>query len=217
MHLTTGPQTDAAKAITSQNARTHGLSAKTLIVSPDDQREFDQLHDKLAAECDPQGALEEELFRQIVHAQWNMRRCDVAELKLCAETGTDPVFADDPLTQRRLDRIQRYRNAHHRAWHRALRELRELQTNRCILADADRPRPPLADEMKLLRYLDAHSRLAARREKIGHVVADAEFKHWWNLQERSLAESAAAADAELAARKAEAVNTAASADTAEAA
>jgi hypothetical protein len=219
MHLSTGPQTEAAKAITSQNARTHGLSAKMLIVSLDDQPEFDELQSKLLAECAPHGALEEELFRQIVHAQWNLRRCDVAELKLCAETepvaqgdpscgqkqSVDPVFSDDPAILRRLDRIQRYRNAHNRAWHRALRELRELQTNRYFLADTGSPRPPLANEMKVLRYLDAHSRIKARDAATEHREADTEFKEWWNRQERSLAETVAAADRENQPAAAEAV------------
>jgi hypothetical protein len=225
MRLKTGPQTDAAKAVTSQNARTHGLSAKVLLVLPDDQPQFDQLRDKLLVECKPEGALEEELFRQIVNAQWNLRRCDCAEQEIFAATGAaaqrdpscgktpaaqgdpscgkamDPFTSDDEKIQRQLDRVQRYRTTHTRAWHRALRELRNLQTNRLFLADADSPRPPLADEMKLLRYLDAHSRIKARDAAGNHRQADTEFKQWWNRQERSLAEAVAAADAEIAARR----------------
>jgi hypothetical protein len=211
MRLKTGPQTDAGKAVTSQNARTHGLTAKKLLVLPEERPEFDQLHDQLLDECKPEGVLENELFRQILHAQWNLRRCDqveqeifdavqvVAKVDPASGKSLDPLHHGDNDVPRQLDRIQRYRTAHNRAWHRALRELRNLQTNRLLLADADAPRPPLADEMKHVRYLDARSR-AHRNAKTTHTEADHQLKRSSNNREQALAKSPS--DAEPAAGKA---------------
>jgi hypothetical protein len=177
MRLKTGPQTDAGKAVTSQNARTHGITAKTLLVRPEDRAEFDQLHDQLRYECKPQGVLENELFRQILHAQWNLRRCDqveqeifdalqvVAKVDPSSGKSLDPLHHADNGVPCQLDRIQRYRTAHNRAWHRALRELRALQTNRMI-ANPNAENVPLADRMKVTRHLDAQSRITARVNKI---------------------------------------------------
>jgi hypothetical protein len=200
MHLTTGPQSPAAKAAVAQNARTHGLTGKALIILPAQQAEFDALAATLASELAPHGALEHELARQLLHAQWNLRRCDAAEMALQSDPDCDPLASTDEALQRQLDRVHRYRRAHLRAWHAALRELRHLQTNRVLQATPEpdpeasaTPHTPLVDEMKLARFDALQSTRAVAEARINDLearansrLAETEFQQWWNHEERKL-------------------------------
>ena len=56
--LSTGPRTAEGKARSSQNARTHGLTASQLFIPAESREEFDKLHDELQADIRPQGALQ---------------------------------------------------------------------------------------------------------------------------------------------------------------
>ena len=91
--LSTGPRTAAGKAISSRNARTHGLCSRDLIVQPHEQPEFAELLQAHRAELQPQGALEQTQFDLIVHATWNLRRIRRMEAGLCR--GLDPLAALD--------------------------------------------------------------------------------------------------------------------------
>ena len=64
----------------------------------------------------------------MVLATWNQRRCRLAEIKVMAECeqGVDPLL--DPGKAKQLDRISLYGRRHDAAFHRALRALRQLQT-----------------------------------------------------------------------------------------
>src|SRR5207245_743754 len=70
----TGPVTSEGKARVSQNALRHGLTARHLVIRPDEQEDFDQLQSELLAELDPQGATEALTFHELLHAAWNLRR-----------------------------------------------------------------------------------------------------------------------------------------------
>src|SRR5204863_3115876 len=72
--LSTGPRTTEGKTRVSQNTLRHGLTAKHLVIRDDEREEFTALQDALAAELDPQGALEVLTFRELVHAAWNLNR-----------------------------------------------------------------------------------------------------------------------------------------------
>ena len=116
----TGPRTSEGKARVAQNAIKHGLTSRHLIIRPDEQEEFDDLQTSLYVELDPQGAIETVTFHDLVHAAWNLHRlrrmeaeCDLAD------------FAA-------YDRISRYQARTQRAYYKALKELRVLQTNRVL-------------------------------------------------------------------------------------
>jgi hypothetical protein len=127
--LSTGPVTPEGKARVAQNAVAHGLTARHLVVRDDDREEFESLRESLAAEIDPQGALETFTFAELLHAAWNLQRFR----RLEAETsmGTIDDFTD-PQTTAVLDRLSRYQSRAQRAYFRALAELRTLQTNRAL-------------------------------------------------------------------------------------
>jgi hypothetical protein len=127
--LSTGPTTPEGKSRSSQNALRHGLTARHLIVREDQRQQFDELHNALLEEIDPQGAMENFTFHQLVHAAWNLERFRALEADLMVN-GLDPILDDS--AAKTLDRLQRYAARAERSYYRALKELRTLQTDRAL-------------------------------------------------------------------------------------
>jgi hypothetical protein len=125
----TGPRTVEGKARVGQNAVRHGLTARHPVVRDDEREEFAALRDGLAAELDPQGAVEEVVFQQVLLAAWNLQR--FSRLEAEASTGTLEDFTN-PATVAILDRLSRYQTRAQRDWSKGIAELRILQTNRAL-------------------------------------------------------------------------------------
>ena len=141
--LSTGPRTAEGKTRVSQNALRHGLTAKHLVIRDDEREEFAALQDALAAELDPQGAVEILTFRELLHAAWNLQRFRRIEAEFCSGNATELL---DPEITSVLDRLSRYQARSQRAYYKAIGELRILQTNRALrafkLAEEDVPEVP---------------------------------------------------------------------------
>jgi hypothetical protein len=129
----TGPRTPEGQSRSSQNARTHGLTARNLIVAPDEQEEFEELLQDYKTDVKPQGAAQQTLFDQLVEAAWNLRRVRRQETKLCSNI-SDLDLLDDDEIQKKLDRLARHKVRIERTFHRSLKELKALQTNTVIQA-----------------------------------------------------------------------------------
>ena len=127
--LSTGPRTEEGKARSSQNARTHGLTASQLLIASEDREEFDDLHAQLQADVRPQGALQQTLFEQLVASAWNLRRIRRMEAELMAAAQTYLDILDNPQLTQNLDRLARHQTPFERSFHRSLRELKSLQTD----------------------------------------------------------------------------------------
>jgi hypothetical protein len=125
----TGPRTPEGKERSSQNATRHGLTSTRLIVQDDEREEFEELQSSLREEVRPEGALEQDVFTQLVHASWNLRRSRRLEAEQFVG-GVDPLT--DPNREKQMDRLARYQARIERSYYRALKELRALQTNRMI-------------------------------------------------------------------------------------
>src|SRR4030042_898187 len=72
----TGPQTPQGKAVVSQNALKHGLSARHDVITTESQAEFDLHRDALLAELAPIGPMESILADRIVSLSWRLKRAD---------------------------------------------------------------------------------------------------------------------------------------------
>jgi hypothetical protein len=96
-------------------------------VSPDQQTEFDELHQALREEIAPQGALEQISFNQLLHAAWKQQSIARMEEELLLG-GLEAI--QEKQTAQTLDRLHRYAATADRAYYRALKELRALQTAR---------------------------------------------------------------------------------------
>ena len=70
----TGPRTNEGKARSAQNALKHGLLARDAVLPDEDPADFDRQLCDLEDTIEPKNALEFELVRQIVDAQWRLRR-----------------------------------------------------------------------------------------------------------------------------------------------
>jgi hypothetical protein len=125
----TGPRTPEGKERSSQNATRHGLTSTRLIVHDDEREEFEELQSCLREEVRPEGALEQDVFTQLIHASWNLRRSRRLEAEQFVN-GVDPLT--DPDREKQMDRLARYQARHERSNYRALKELRTLQTN-CMI------------------------------------------------------------------------------------
>ena len=150
----TGPRTAEGKARSSRNALKHGLTAAELVIQSGEESEFDELLADLQDNLQPRGALEDILFNQIVHAAWNLRRTRLLEVLLQEESEDrgDPILDGGMVS--RMARLGRYAACAERSMYRALRELRLLQTNRCLLGTAQPESgeiAPLADCKELTK------------------------------------------------------------------
>ncbi len=122
--LSTGPQSIEGKAISSQNARKHGLSAKFIALSDDERPAFEELEADLREEVSPSGPLQEIVFRELLAAAW--KRDVVNTLLYEASASTRDLFSDE--TSDRVRKLQRHKNDQDRAFNRAMRQLKDLQT-----------------------------------------------------------------------------------------
>ncbi|MBY0506135.1 MAG: hypothetical protein K2X03_19620 [Bryobacteraceae bacterium] len=139
----TGPRTEAGKAKVSQNANRHNLTGR-LRIRDDEQDAFTSFEESHREQIAPTGALELTVFAQFIAAAWNLQRIETLQSEALANS-------DFPL----LDRLTRYHGHHERSFHRALKELKALQTAREIaerLANPNKPdHLPLADLAKVQR------------------------------------------------------------------
>lgn len=70
----TGPRTHQGRAIISQNAIKHGLSAQQAIISSESQADFELYRDRMLDELDPIGPMESMLAERIVSLSWRLKR-----------------------------------------------------------------------------------------------------------------------------------------------
>jgi hypothetical protein len=71
-----GPATSAGKAASAQNATTHGLYAKAVVLASESQADFDELRDSFLARFLPADPVELELVDGMVKTRWLIRRLD---------------------------------------------------------------------------------------------------------------------------------------------
>lgn len=70
----TGPKTKKGKAVSKYNAVKHGLTAASLLLPDENQRDLKDFADDLYNDIQPKGALESLLAERIVFAGWKLRR-----------------------------------------------------------------------------------------------------------------------------------------------
>jgi hypothetical protein len=75
----TGPNTPQGKAVVSQNALKHGLSARHDVITTESQADFDLHRDALLAELAPIGPMESILADRIVSLSWRLKRADLIQ------------------------------------------------------------------------------------------------------------------------------------------
>jgi hypothetical protein len=130
--VSTGPTTPEGKARSSQNARKHGLTAAQFVIAAEDREEFEEFLAELQTEICPQGPLQQILFDQVVAAAWNLRRIRIMEAEITAQAASYADILNNPDLTAKLDRLARHNTRIERTFHRALREIKALQTDAAL-------------------------------------------------------------------------------------
>jgi predicted DNA binding CopG/RHH family protein len=135
---------------------------------------FESLRAALFEELDPQGITEVLTFNEILHAAWNLHRFRLIE----AQHAADPATLEDPAQAAFLDRLGRYQARAQRAYYRALKELRTLQTSRALRSvklteEEDRELPVLADINELTKQ--THSEVTAKALRLADKMINIEI------------------------------------------
>ncbi len=81
--LSTGPRTEAGKAASSANALSHGLTAASTVVLPEEDADaFERLRQGVIADLDPAGVLQEALAQRVAVLLWRLDRAARLEAEL---------------------------------------------------------------------------------------------------------------------------------------
>jgi hypothetical protein len=158
-----GPVTPEGKAKSALNAVTHGLASSAIVLTTESKEKYEALLASYLEKCDPDGPIENDLVEEIVAAKWQQRRVatmiaaliDVAMDRMEKEIGAEfenidnaarTALAFDKQAQQSatLALLNRYATRHARDYHRALRQLREIQSER-----RDQNDPPPSPNEKL--------------------------------------------------------------------
>jgi hypothetical protein len=70
----TGPRSQQGKAIISQNALKHGLSATQTVINTENQQEFDRHSQQILDEFNPETPMEYILVDRLVNLSWRLKR-----------------------------------------------------------------------------------------------------------------------------------------------
>jgi len=95
-----GPITPEGKQASSQNARTHGLTAQAIVIEGESPDEFNQHWQEFIDEHQPQTKTEQELVHRMAVASWRLRRgytreASIINLKMIDQTEQmDEKYAD---------------------------------------------------------------------------------------------------------------------------
>ena len=125
--LSTGPVTDAGKAISAQNNFRHGLTGAFCVLPDENVDEFNQLHTDLSEEHRPTTATESVLVNDMARHYWLYQRA------LRLQEGCFAADLTAGATQNQLNLFLRYATTHERAFRRALADLLKLRKERLRL------------------------------------------------------------------------------------
>jgi hypothetical protein len=164
----TGPVTEEGKQTSSRNAITCGLFTQNEYVRPGEEDEFARFCLAFRNDLNPEGAAEETLATVMVSASWRIRRCALVETGLAPASDLDPM-QDDSCSSLQ-NSVDRARSRAFNLFHRAMADLRRLQTDKRIRLElSDEPDdnlPDLTDYRSVTRALCDNATQILRAKKI---------------------------------------------------
>jgi hypothetical protein len=164
----TGPRTAEGKARVSRNATKHGLNSAQIFVPEGEEEIFEEFSNGLRDQIRPVGTLEDDLFDQLLHAAWNLRRIRILEAEMLASSDIDPLL--DDAAEQKTNRLARHQSRYERSYHRVLATLRNQQTNRALAGlfqdlTGEEPESELADNDFLIKQTQQEARDRARQPR----------------------------------------------------
>jgi len=190
-----GPRTEAGRAVSSQNAISHGLFTLNDFILPGEELTYAQYVVQLKQELSPVGIVEEGLVDEIRRAMWRLRRCGNVEGELAARIhsageGADPTQEPGSDAEKIQKSVDRARAQASRLRKQAMAELRQLQTERQIrneiFTDTDTSDLGVVDSAKVLKATIAAKRNSAMQDKLDQTDAFASLDRMFATPPRSV-------------------------------
>jgi hypothetical protein len=137
----TGPRTAQGKAVSSMNALSSGIDAKSTVIPSEDPAALAALTSEFLAEHRPQSATERALVDTLITCEWFLRRLRLAEAQLWeasrierekedSRTEIAPLAYAFATTPTGFAHLWRRMDSLHRRFHEALHELRRVRAAR---------------------------------------------------------------------------------------
>jgi hypothetical protein len=159
----TGPRSDAGKAVSRFNALKFGVDARSLVIPGEDPAELEALTLDYRQTFHPVGPLEDFLVETLVAGDWNRRRYSRIEAQLVRllAASQDPaeenpfgaLLLADAAKAGALQKVFRRLTAAERSYFRALAELRRAQRERLAVESAATPARPAADDIPEIGFV----------------------------------------------------------------
>ncbi len=164
--MSNGPVTEEGKARSSQNAITHGLTSRTVVLANESPEKYARLLEAYCAEWQPTGQTETDLVVEIANCRWRLRRIWAIETAaidsemFIQRKAFDASFTVATPNMRQADALQylsggdnnflnkldRYETRYRRGFDRALNTLVKVQSYRGFEApNLDALRDPTYD------------------------------------------------------------------------
>jgi septum formation inhibitor MinC len=121
-----GPKTPEGKAAVRLNALTHGLRARSTLISTEKQEEYEQFWDQLVAEWRPQGRTELLYLETACTSQWLLARVAKSERRIYE----DLQIEFDEKYFRLLALVAKQRAQLERSFRTAIQDLKQAQKER---------------------------------------------------------------------------------------
>ena len=122
--LSTGPKTEATKAVSALNNTRHGLTGAFRVLTSESQSEFDALLAAFREEHQPETLTETTLVESMAQHHWLRRRALNLEPS-CYDPKTGAIT-----DEKQLALYLRYQTTHERAFHKALNDLLNLRAEK---------------------------------------------------------------------------------------
>jgi uncharacterized membrane protein YccC len=134
--LSTGPRTEEGKDRVRHNARTHGLTSKTLILPGESEEEYNTLEESFLKDLKPANETERALIKRVTENYWRLQRLYRAEADFFRAAERHLGTADigelflSQAGSPKAALFLRYLTAAERAYNRSLADLHQMQTQR---------------------------------------------------------------------------------------
>jgi hypothetical protein len=168
----TGPTSVTGKAVSSMNALKSGIHAKSLVLPPEKLADLEQLIGDYYQHHDPDSPEARFYLDEVIHCEWLLRRYRTAETQMWAYENESsfsidrkhPLGKSAALGSNHFSKLQYRVDATRRAYHRALKAVKELQ------AEAAVPPAPLADPLDSPAPSSVTPSLETTSPQIGFVL-----------------------------------------------
>jgi hypothetical protein len=166
--LSSGPKTEQGKAVSSHNGISHGLSGAFMVLSWEDQGEFNRFCCHLIAELSPTTVIERDLVEAMAQHRWLVKRAVFLQ---------DRCFATDDLhceQEKKLALYFRYQTTHERAYYKAFQQFQKLREQKKTSEIGFASQKRKADEET--RRAERHG-LRKKHAELANLFAEAELEN----------------------------------------